>query len=160
MPLSGAASSSTASADDLGAPWLIQMTDYSSFAPDDGLALRLRDMFEPKRPSSMTGIGVGSGDAPSPTPAPRPTMGEYERNPGVGAGENDETWRSITNSCVAFVSCTIFVRRVDERVLPAAGAPLVGCRPGVPGTVTDAGAPEGPPGVPRVLTAFDSCMTV
>lgn len=98
------------------------MTDYSSFAPDDGLALRLRDMFEPRRPSSMTGIGVGSGDAPSPTPAPRPTMGEYERNPGVGAGENDETWRSITTSCVAFVSRTIFVRSVDESVLPAGGA--------------------------------------
>ena len=54
-------------------------------------------------------------------------MGEYERRPGVGAGENEETWRSMTNSCVAFVSRTIFVRSVEDSALAlapfATGAP-------------------------------------
>ena len=80
-------------------------------------------------------------------------MGEYERMPGVGAGEKDETWRSMTNSCVAFVSLTIFVRSVDESGFGlAAGA--------WPAAIAAAGVEPPPPAAPRVLSAFDSWMTV
>lgn len=87
-------------------------------------------------------------------------MGEYGRMLGVGAGEKDETWRSMTNSCVAFVSVTIFVRSVDDSWLGlcacllwgwpfsfAAVAAKVAAGVGVePLTVT----------APRVLRVFDS----
>ena len=80
-------------------------------------------------------------------------MGEYERTPGVGAGEKDETWRSMTNSCVAFVSRTIFVRSVDESGFGLACA-------GWPAAIEAAGVEPLPPAAPRVLSAFDSWMTV
>ena len=41
-------------------------------------------------------------------------MGEYGR--GVDAGEKEDTCRSITKSCVALVSFTMFIRRADESV--------------------------------------------
>ena len=120
--------------------------DHNNLEPPNGVPLRFRERFDASRPSSSPGVrrGVGSGDAC----AARPTMGEYERKPGVGAGENEETCRSMTNSCVAFVSFTIFVRRVnDSGCAGAAWLPLPLLWP----AAIDAAVV-----VPRVLSAFDS----
>jgi hypothetical protein len=57
-------------------------------------------------------------------------IGEYGR--GVVDGENDETCRSITNSCVAFVNANILPRRSEN-------------------TAWD---------VPWVLTRFDNLTTI
>ena len=119
----------------------------------DGFAFLLRDRFEPSRPSSNAEGGTGAGVEG------RPTMGEYERRPGVGAGENEETWRSMTNSCVAFVRCTIFARSVTESGLfapPPFRLPLVLLLL-VPFGV---GVAEAAEVVPRVLSACESWMTV
>ena len=63
--------------------------NHNNLEPPNGVPLRFRERFDASRPSSSPGVrrGVGSGDAC----AARPTMGEYERKPGVGAGENEET---------------------------------------------------------------------
>ncbi len=66
----------------------------------DGTTLRLRERLAPRRPSSNIICG-----------AIAPTIGEYGR--GVG-GEKEETCNSMTYSCVAFVSFTILVRRVED----------------------------------------------
>lgn len=58
----------------------------STLVPTAEKALRLRDKFAPKRPSSRdSGWGVVA-----------PTIGEKER--GVGAGEKEEICKSITKS--------------------------------------------------------------
>ena len=108
------------------------------------MALRLRDRFDVSRPSSIPGV-EGRGECCG---TPKPTIGEYERRPGVGAGEKEDTWRSMTNSCVAFVSRTIFVRSVDESGFALAAPAAI-----------DAAGVE-PAVVPRVLSARDSWMTV
>ena len=120
---------------------------YSSFELPTGPAARFRDKFEPSRPSSSR---PGDGCAPTTeaAAAAKPTIGEYERIEGVGAGENEETCRRMTNSCVAFVSCTILVRSVDESGLFAPA----------PAAINAAGVE--PAVVPRVLSASDSWMTV
>ena len=144
-----------------------QSPHYSSFDPADGFALRLRERFDPKRPSSIPGVGVGVGRG-EPCAALRPTIGENERRPGVGACENEETCRRMTNSCVAFVSCTILVRSVDESALALAFVAALGCA-AAPGPEADgvaaaaaaeAAAADDPPVMPRVLRALDSWMTV
>ena len=75
-----------------------------------GTALRLRERFAPRRPSSSENIGdaaCGEGVGGS-----TPTMGEYGR--GVDEDENDETCRSMMYSCVALVSVTMCVRSGEE----------------------------------------------
>ena len=86
----------------------------------------MRDKFEPSRPSSSR-PGDGCVPTTEAAAAAKPTMGEYERIEGVGAGEKEETWRSMTNSCVAFVSFTIFVRSVDESWLGFCACLLCPC---------------------------------
>lgn len=97
--------------------------------------------------------------------AAKPTIGEYGRTFGVGAGVKDETWRSMTNSCVAFVSVTIFVRSVDDSWLGLCACLLRGWWPfsfAAAATTVAAGVGAEPLVVtaPRVLRAFDSWMTV
>lgn len=75
------------------------------FVATAAMALRLRERLAPSRPSSTDGWWLWFAST---------TMGEYGR--GFGAGENEETCRSITKSCVALVSFTMFVRNADERV--------------------------------------------
>lgn len=81
---------------------------FANFERAVGIPLRLRDKLAPSRPSSPGENKLGVA-AP---PFGSGVIGEYGR--GVEA-EKEETWRRMTNSCVAFVSVTIFVRSVDER---------------------------------------------
>jgi hypothetical protein len=83
--------------------------------------LRLLDKFAPSRPSSAINATADG--------AKIAVKGEYGR--GVD-GENDETCRSITNSCVAFVNANILPKRSEN-------------------TAWD---------VPCVLTRFDNLTTI
>jgi len=82
----------------------------ASFELADGWALRLRD--RPDAPSccfssaTINKFGLG-GTSPF-------GIGEYGR--GVEDGEKEETCRSMTNSCVAFVNFAISFRSVAERL--------------------------------------------
>jgi len=65
--------------------------------------LRLLDKLAPSRPSTPTADGDKTA-----------VMGEYGRGVVDGDGENDETCKSITNSCVAFVNANILSKRSEN----------------------------------------------
>jgi hypothetical protein len=80
----------------------------ASFKAEPGITLRFREKLAPSRESSgppeeLRGLECGKDGL---------DMGEYDR--GVDEGENDDTWRSMTNSSVEFVSVTILLRNADE----------------------------------------------